>query len=278
MSRIFAYMDYRAFLRDELERKRRRNGSFSIRAAAARMGIGSGTLSRILSGSRNIGPSLLPAITAYLGLKARESRYFRLLVTFSRTSQPGKKRRYYEQILEMRAAFRETIPPEHYRIFEHWPCLALHQLLRIVDNCSDPARLGAMLQPSVSAAKMRTAVALLLNNKLIRANDRGGYTPTEKSLTTGETWRGAAIHGFQRTTAAMAGKALDAFPKDQRDFSTLTVALSRERFEAAREIIRCARREILALDEKESNPERVYQLNFQLYPLSRPPEGERSVS
>jgi uncharacterized protein (TIGR02147 family) len=63
--------------------------------------------------------------------------------------------------------------------------------------------------------------------------------------------------------------ALDSFPKSERDFSTLTVSLSPGSFEAARDIMRKARQEILALDEKETDPRRVYQMNFQLFPLSR---------
>jgi uncharacterized protein (TIGR02147 family) len=266
---IYAYTDYREFLKCELSRKRGRNTSFSIRAAAARMNIGTGTLNRILSGSRNIGPSLLPPVVTFLGLKSREAEYFSLLVGFSRTSHPGKKRHLYERILRMRGESRSVIPEQKYNLFEQWECLALHQLLRIVPDCSDPARLGAMLAPKVSASHLRKALDLLERNEMIRANDRGGYSPAETSMTTGETWQGVAIHGFQKTAARMAMNALDSFPKSERDFSTLTVSLSPGSFEAARDIMRKARQEILALDEKETDPRRVYQMNFQLFPLSR---------
>jgi uncharacterized protein (TIGR02147 family) len=269
MPGIYAYTDYREFLKDALAAKRSRNASFSIRSMAARLGMGSGTLSRILGGARNIGPALLPAITSFLGLRTREAEYFALLVKFSRTANPGKKRRYYEEMLGMRGETRRKIPQGHYQVFEHWHCLALHQLLRIVTDCSDPEKLGALLSPAVSAAKTRKAIELLLRNELIRHNQRGGYSPVDASLTTGETWRGVAIHGFQRTAARMAALALDTFPKEQRDYSTLTVSLSQESFAAAREILRKARQDLLALDEKESAPRRVYQMNFQLFPLSR---------
>jgi len=277
MPGIYAYTDYREFLKDALAAKRSRNASFSIRSMAARLGMGSGTLSRILGGARNIGPALLPAITSFLGLRTREAEYFALLVKFSRTANPGKKRRYYEEMLGMRGETRRKIPQGHYQVFEHWHCLALHQLLRIVTDCSDPEKLGALLSPAVSAAKTRKAIELLLRNELIRHNQRGGYSPVDASLTTGETWRGVAIHGFQRTAARMAALALDTFPKEQRDYSTLTVSLSQESFAAAREILRKARQDLLALDEKESAPRRVYQMNFQLFPLSRVADVKRGA-
>jgi len=88
-------------------------------------------------------------------------------------------------------------------------------------------------------------------------------------MTTGETWQGVAIHGFQKTAARMAMNALDSFQKPERDFSTLTISLSPGSFTAARDILKKARHEILALDEKETDPRSVYQLNLQLFPLSR---------
>jgi uncharacterized protein (TIGR02147 family) len=265
---IYAYTDYREFLRDVLAVKRERNAAFSIRAAAGRLNIGSGTLNRILGGSRNIGPSLLPSIVAFLGLKSREAEYFSLLVAFSRTSHPGKKRYLYERILRMRGESRSVIPRQKYNLFERWECLALHQLLRIVPDCSDPTALGAMLAPKVSPSRVRKALGLLERNGTIRSNDRGGYSPVEISMTTGETWQGVAIHGFQKTAARMAADALDSFQKEERDISTLTISLSPESLASARDIVRKARQEVLALDEKETDPRRVYQMNFHLFPLS----------
>jgi uncharacterized protein (TIGR02147 family) len=266
---IYAYTDYREFLRHELARKQGRNASFSMRAAAARMNIGTGTLNRILNGSRNIGPALLPAIVSFLGLRSREAEYFSLLVQLSRTSHPGKKNRLYEQILRMHRESRSVIPEQKYNLFEQWECLALHQLLRIVPDCSDPELLSAMLTPKVSAARIRRALDMLEHGGMIYANNMGGYSPVEISLTTGEAWQSMAINGFQRTAARLAMNALDIFKKTERDISTLTVCLSPESFAAACDILRKTRREIMALDENETHPQKVYQMNFQLFPLSR---------
>ena len=277
MPSVYSYTDYREFLKDELSGKRRRNGSFSTRAAAAYLGVGSGTLSRIISGARDIGPALLPRIIDFLGLKAKEAEYFSLLVRLNKTANPGKKRQCYEKIVHMRGESRRKIPEEQFSIFDRWYNFALHQLFRIVPDCADSEKLGALLDPPISAAKTRKAVKLLERTGLIKKNEQGGYTPVEPSMTTGETWRGMAIHGFQRTVAGMAVEAIDRFPKPERDFSTLTVCLSSEKLAAIREIIRKARDEILVIEEKEKTPERVYQMNFQVFPLSGPRKRVRGA-
>jgi uncharacterized protein (TIGR02147 family) len=275
MRSIYSYTDYREFLRDAFSSKRDRNRSFTLRAIAGHLGIGSGTLNRILNGSRNIGPSLLPTIATFLGLKTRESEYLGLMIKFARTDNPGKKRNWYEKILEKRGEIRYLLQEEQYQLFEEWYYLALHQLLRFAPHYSDPDKLGAMLDPPVSGSRIRKAIALLEKNRLIRTNDLGGYSPTDVSMTTGETWRGMAIHGFQKTAAQMAALALDKFPKEERDFSTLTISLSAKNFSAAREIFFKARQDLLKLDEKEDAPERVFQANFQLFPLSRHNTNDR---
>jgi uncharacterized protein (TIGR02147 family) len=277
MQSVYSYTDYREFLKDGLSGKRGRNGSFSTRAAAAYLGLGSGTLSRIISGARDIGPALLPRIIDFLGLKAREAEYFSLLVRFNKTANPGKKRQCYEKIMRMRGESRRKIPEEQFSVFDKWYNLTLHQLFRIVPDCVDSEKLCALLDPPVSAAKTRKAIDMLERTGLIGKNERGGYTPAEPSMTTGETWRGMAIHGFQRTAARMAVDAIDRFPKQERDFSTLTVCLSHEKMAAIREIIRKARDEILAIEENEKAPERVYQINFQVFPLSSPRSHGRGI-
>ena len=180
MPSVFSYTDYREFLRDGLSGKRGRNGSFSTRAAAAYLGLGSGTLSRIISGGRDIGPALLPRIIEFLGLKAREAEYFSLLVRLNKTSNPGKKRQCFEKIMRMRGESRRKIPEEQFSVFDRWYNIALPQLFRIVPDCADGGKLGALLDPRVSSAKMRKAIELLERTGLIRKNQRGGFTPADK--------------------------------------------------------------------------------------------------
>ncbi len=276
MASIYSYSDYREYLKDQLSNKRQNNRSFSVRSAAAKLGIGSGTLSRVLNGSRHIGPNLLPDIITFLGLKTREAEYFKLMVQFARTNSPGRKRDVYESMLRLRTDTRIKISEDQYRLFEEWYHLALHQLLRIESGCSDPTALGAMLEPPISASKTRKALEFLKRNGLIKPNGQGGYAPVDTSLTTGEVWQSVAIHGFQAKAATMAASALNTIPREERDFSTLTVGLSADGFITAREILRKARQEILALDEQESNPERVYQFNLQAFPISKKPVGGES--
>jgi uncharacterized protein (TIGR02147 family) len=65
-----------------------------------------------------------------------------------------------------------------------------------------------------------------------------------------------------------AAEALDTIPREEREISSITLCVSHEVLLDLKERIREFRRELLQLAELEGEPERVVQLNFQLFPLS----------
>ena len=58
-------------------------------------------------------------------------------------------------------------------------------------------------------------------------------------------------------------------PLEDRDISTLTISTSRECLALIREKLSEIRREIIELVRKEEKTEEVFQLNFQIFPLTQ---------
>jgi uncharacterized protein (TIGR02147 family) len=274
MNSIFTYSSYREYIKDAIDEKRAKNPRYSYRCAAERIGTSSGTLSRILNGSRHLGASLLPKMVSYLGLKRREAEYFSLLVNFELLSDETKKRQCYHEILRMRTERSTMVPEENHQFFEQWYYVALFELLRIVRDSSDHATLGSMLMPPISGPKARKAIEVLKRIGYIRQEDGESSCTIEPFLTTGDTWESIAIHSFQVAMSQLAAKALDNVPKEERDFSTLTMALSKDAFEKVREVVKNARAEIAAIERECRNPERVFQINLQCFPLTRENRNE----
>jgi uncharacterized protein (TIGR02147 family) len=275
MENIFTYSDYRRFIKDAIEDKRKKNPQFSYRCAAIRMGISSGSLARVLNGTRHPGSDLMRKLTLYLGLKKREAEYFSLLAGFESIKDEGKRRACYQKMLKMRAERNKPVPKEQYRFFEQWYHVALFELLRTGKYSGDNAAFGSMLIPSVSESKTRKAIELLKRLEYIQESKDGTVCAAHPFLTTGETWESVAIHAFQVAMSNLGAQALDTIPKEERDFSTLTMALSKEAFARARDVVKKARMEISAIERECTAPDRVYQINFQSFPLSIDPKKER---
>lgn len=269
MNSIFIYSEYREYIKDAINEKRGKNPRYSYRCAAERIGTSSGTLSRIINGSRHLGTSLLPKMVLYLGLKRREAQYFTLLVNFELISDDSKKRQCYQDILRMRTERNILVPEDNHQFFEQWYYVALFELLRIVKDTSNPAAIGSMLMPPLSEAKTRKAIEVLKRIGYVRQESDDPNCTTEPFLTTGDSWESVAIHSFQVAMSNLAAKALDTVPKEDRDISTLTMALSKDAFKRIREVVKNARAEITAIERECSNPQRVYQINMQCFPLTQ---------
>lgn len=274
MASIFLYSDYREYIKDVLEEKRKKNPAFSYRCAASRIGMSSGSFTRIINGTRRLGSHLLPKLVDFLKLKRREAEYFSLLVKFDTLTDDGERYNCFKEISKLRSECNSIIPEQGYKIFEEWYYIVLHELLRIIPDTRDYQKLGSLILPAISETKVRKAIQLLESCGYIKIDEQGRAKPGKTFLTTGDTWNGMAIHAFQAAMSEMAVKALNNTPKEERDFSTLTVPLSENAFEKVREVIRKARQEIAAIEKECESPDRVYQINFQCFPLSKPIEKE----
>ncbi|MBD3316924.1 MAG: TIGR02147 family protein [Chitinivibrionales bacterium] len=118
------------------------------------------------------------------------------------------------------------------------------------------------------------AIESLLNLGLVSRDAHGCFRP--RSITIRKDPRFASVHwaNHMRAKSRLGTKAIERFPKDERDISEVYVPLSRENFEKVREDIAWLRRKILKLSEEDRNATRVYQCNVLVFPLTRSPSEE----
>ena len=115
---------------------------------------------------------------------------------------------------------------------------------------------------------------MLTSLELLQRDGDGRLRQAAPIVTTGVRPAGAPHRAA--TTAACcerASHALDAVPRDEREISSITLCVSHEVMLELKSRIREFRRELLHFAEQQGAPERVVQLNFQLFPLSRKKES-----
>jgi len=74
----------------------------------------------------------------------------------------------------------------------------------------------------------------------------------------------------------MGMEAIDRYPHQERDISTMSVGISEESFKKIAEIIAGCRKAIANIAAADQNADCVYQVNFQVFPLSKT-KHERGV-
>ena len=99
----------------------------------------------------------------------------------------------------------------------------------------------------------------------------GRIVPTEAHLKTKEHWLSASISDYQGSIAELARKSIKNTPKENRDISTLTMALDSTQIQRIREILAETRKSIVKIVNAMPSQicDSVYQLNFQLFPMMK---------
>jgi uncharacterized protein (TIGR02147 family) len=274
MEPIYNYQDYRSFLRDFYAECNARNPKFSLRSFASKIGLNVSNITRILNGQRNISEETQSRIVVYLKLRERETEYFNLLVQYTQAHNTADKRALYEQIRLFRKTRLRNLSPEYDEYFSNWFNVALRELINILPRKIKSRDFARMLLPSPKANDIRKSFNLLLRLGLVKQKTDGCLELADKFVSTPDEWTGTAIHTFQVAMAELGKQALDRFPKSERDISTLTLSLSQEGLSRAKAVIQHAREEVLNIANSDSLADRVYELNWQLFPLSKS-QGEQ---
>ncbi len=125
-----------------------------------------------------------------------------------------------------------------------------------------------MCMPPINVLDAKRAVRLLERLGLIAKDSDGIYRTTGQNLTTGWKWYSNAIENNQREMIGLAAESINRFKKEERDISTVTMAIDEKALPEIREHIRQFRSSLIGIVNRYGGTGRVFQLNIQLFPLS----------
>lgn len=274
MPDIFTYTDYRKFLADAWAERKASDKKFSHRFIALRAGFASsGFFAKILSGVVNLAPGGALRLAEIFHLNHHETRYFELLVLYGQSRSHEEKILFLDRIVASRKSQVALVQTRQMAFCRDWRAVAILQALDLVEHADQHEELGRLLRPPVPGADVEAILGLLAELGLARRDERGVWTKTESVLSTGNA-ESDSIDLFRQATMQLGMEAMDRFDREDRSISTLTLSLSRASFERLRDRLRHLRREALEMARADDDPDRVVQVNFQLFPLALRPSSE----
>lgn len=271
---VFGYTDYRAFLSDYYARAKEHVPAFSFRYFSKKAGFKSPNfLKLVMDGDRRLGPDSVERFANALGLNRDERRFFRHLVEFGQAKRNEDRNAAFERIAASRR-FRQArrLDAGMFRYLSHWYIPAIREMAGRDDFREDPAWIAKELVPKITRREAQEALELLLELELLVRDPKGRLTRGDPSLTTGHEVRSLAIANFHRQMLERAADSVENTPRDKRDISALTMCIEPQTVALIKDRIHDLRESILNLADADTEPDRVYQLNIQLFPLSRPSE------
>jgi len=273
---IFEYLDYRQFLRDFYRAKKATEYGFSYRAFSRRAGIRSvNYLKLVMDGERNLTPEMAHQFARGCGLDEQATDYFCELVAFNQTKTTDERNRCYERLARFKQ-YRTLHRLDAAQAAYHgtWYIPAIRELIARQDFQEDPKWVSHVLLPRITAGEAQKALETLSVLGLVTRDETGRLRQTEPLVTTGSGPLGHHVVNYHRSMMERAAEALDTVPRAEREISSLTLCVSEEVLSDLKERIREFRRELLQVAELSGPPERVVQVNFQLFPLSEKKETE----
>ncbi len=266
---IFDYLDGVKFLRDCYEARHAVDRWFSYRYIQQKTGIDPGFLFKVFQGKKSLPQKKVSALAEAFGLNRRETEYFKLLLLYNNAKSNEAIRVYFEKLLSYKEVTLRKVEVREYEYYTKWYYAAIRQILSYYPFSGDFEALASMSVPPITAAEAARALKLLCRLGFVKKADNGIYTVTDRFLTTGSDWHSIAVRRFQQETIMLAHQALDTVDKDLRDISTVTVTLSEDGFNEAKERIKQFRRDMLDLAKRQEQPTGAYHVNIQMIPIGR---------
>ena len=270
MPEIFTYTDYRSFLKDLLEEKKKESQGFSHRAVLAKMGISStGFLANVISGRKNLTPGQAQKLASVLKLRMGEARYFECLVLFTQARSLEEKNAQLKRLVANQRVETRSLTRKQLNLFSRWHYVVLREMLYFHRLKDDYRKAARMLQPPLGAEETEKAIRELEALELIERDGEGVFRQKDAAVTTGNEIRSLQVANFQMEMIDLAKAALDHMPAEERDISCLTLTLSMDSFDQVKSEVQAFRKRLSAIAIADQKSDQVFQCNIQFFPVTR---------
>ena len=267
---VFEYTDYREYLHAYYLAAKVHSRGFSYRRFSNQAGFSSPNFLKLVTlGQRNLGPESVGRFTKALSLTGNSKRYFERLVEFNQSSTPKEQNEAFDALAAMRR-FRQArhIDHDHFTYLSHWYYPAIREMTARPDFQEDAAWIAKQLKPKIKPAQAASALGLIERLGLVERGPDGKLSRGDPSLTTGHEVHSLAIGNYHRQMLERSALSIELFKSAVRDISGLTVCIGPGTVAELKERIHAFREQLLDLCDRDESPESVYQINFQLFPLT----------
>lgn len=230
----------------ELEKRRKRNPAYSLRAFARDLGISKTSLSDVINARRSFSPQNINILVESLGLEGAQVDALR------------------SDFLSSTGA-RDIIEGDELSLIEDWQYLAILNLANIKEAKCAPEWISERLGISLDLAK--ASLDKLFEHDLIE-NRNGTLIRKSKPLTTTSDIPSSSIVEHHHQSINKSLEALEEVEVEFRDFTAVTYAFDLNKLKEAKKCILDFHRKLGKLVET-SEASEVYRLNVHLFPLTK---------
>lgn len=268
IERLFDYDDYRKFLQDYFEEQKNLSAAFSHRFFAAKAGFKTSSYClNVIRGRFKLTQKSAEKIAGALGLGALQEAFFLALVEFNQSEKIDKRDAAWAQISQIRRQAEFThLTNREQTYFSKWYHPIIRELVVNSNWNEDYRALSKMVVPAITVAEAKDAVKTLMELGLVRKNG-GRYEETSLMVDASDV-SPIALKQIRRDYIQHALRAVECIPRDEQYAAFTTLAMSESSFNYVVEVMREARKKIIAKVANDIDVERVYEMMFMTFPMS----------
>lgn len=267
---VFGYEDYRVFLKDYYAHVRNQDPKFSHRFISSQLGFNSSSwFSDLINGRMKLIPSNLRKLARLFRLNERESDYFELLVEYNQSDSLEEKNRCFRKMLGFKEMKANLVGKDKFVFYSKWYYTAIRELLYFHEFRDDYAALARRLRPVITSSQAKETIQLLLKLDFIFKDPQGFLRPRPVTLKKDSSFKSLHAANFFADTMKLGVDALDVLNAEERDVSALTLSFSKSGFKKAKAEIEILKKRLVDLMKEDPEPEAVYQINMQCFPLTQ---------
>ncbi|MDB5051778.1 MAG: hypothetical protein JWO30_4849 [Fibrobacteres bacterium] len=269
---IFTYLEYRVFLKDAFEAVKAGSPKLSYRTFAKKAGFSSPNfLQMVMQGKRNLSSTYAISAAKAFKLNRQETEFFQNLVGYDQAKSLDEKNLFYQKILKnKRYTTVKTLDKSQYEFFSHWYIPVVREMLTHKDFTGESAWIAERVYPRITAAQVDSAKDLLLKLGMIRQEaETGKWTLADAVISTESEATHLALRNYHMSAIQLAHDCLKVFSPTERDVRSVTIGLSESAFAELKARLETVWKEVLDFAGTQQQADAVYQVNLQLFPLTR---------
>jgi uncharacterized protein (TIGR02147 family) len=269
LEKIFEYNDYRVFLKDLFDAKKKEKSSFSQRNFTKKAGFKAHNFcTMVMNGSRNLSASSIQKLIRGLGLRGRAATFFENLVYLNQAATLPDKEYYFQKIKRAgKSAEFYQVDKEQYFFYEKWYYPVVRELMVLSEWNDDCSRLAAMVRPPIHPTEAKEAVEKLLATNMVAKSADGHYCLNHEFITSQNV--PVLIKEKARRDVLIKGiETIDTIDPSRKYAAYSTVTMSKRLYEEVRTMLDDTREKILSLISEDKTPDDIYEVVFQVFPVS----------
>jgi uncharacterized protein (TIGR02147 family) len=275
--KLFQYLNFRKFLKDWYDWHKEYEDGFSLSSIQKRSGLASRSHFFDICYGRKLTEKFVPAYIKLLDLSGDEIHYFKAMVVYEQGTTDTLRAKAFETMAKISPQLLTLqVGSDMMRFFEQWYQPVLLTILAIHPSEKDPSVLASLFNPKITELQCVKALKLAQELGVLEWDPKNNIWHLQnRFMSCAESTKELALKPFHRKLQEFGIWHYD-HSYEKQHFSTLSIATTEKIKLKIEDILRETRSKILELVKQEPGEDTAFQVNFQVYPLSRPLHKRRS--